>query len=177
MTKRPEPRPPAPAGSGADTDPSRAAIDAAIDAAIAENRDLRGATLPILHAIQDRLGYVPPAALDRIAKALNLSRADVHGVLTFYHDFRTSPPGRHVLKLCRAEACQAMGSEALAETLKSLAGTDFGSTSPDAAVTIENVYCLGNCACSPALMLDGSLEGRVTAGRLEEIVAEARAGK
>ena len=157
--------------------PSVESWSGAVEEALARHRGERGALLPVLHDIQDRTGHVPPAAHPRIADALGLSQADVHGVVTFYHDFRSRPPGRRVIKLCRAEACQAMGSEALAETLKSLAGTDFGSTSPDAAVTIENVYCLGNCACSPALMLDGSLEGRVTAGRLEEIVAEARAGK
>jgi len=171
VTKRPEPRPPAPAGSGADTDPSRAAIDAAIDAAIAENRDLRGATLPILHAIQDRLGYVPPAALDRIAKALNLSRADVHGVLTFYHDFRTSPPGRHVLKLCRAEACQAMGCERVERHLAERHGAAMHGTTSDGRLTVEPVYCLGNCALSPSLLLDGRVHGRVTPERLDALLA------
>src|ERR1700759_2740243 len=113
---------------------------AIIDLAIAENRALPGALLPVLHAIQDGLGFVPPDAVPRIAHALNLSQAEVHGVITFYHDFRSSPPGRHVLKLCRAEACQAMGSDALAARLTQRLGIAWKETSPDGALTIEPVY-------------------------------------
>ena len=145
-----------------------------IDDAIAANRTLPGALLPVLHAIQDALGFVPPDAVPRIAHALNLSQAEVHGVITFYHDFRTSPPGRHVLKLCRAEACQAMGSETLASRLTRKLGIDWKETSRDGAVTIEPVYCLGNCALSPALMLDGKLRGRITAEALDAIVDACR---
>jgi formate dehydrogenase subunit gamma len=158
-----------------------------IDDAIAANRTLPGALLPVLHAIQDALGFIPPDAVPRIAHALNLSQAEVHGVITFYHDFRSSPPGRHVLKLCRAEACQAMGSEALAARLiRKLGlersetgggpprGSDWRETSRDGAVTIEPVYCLGNCALSPALMLDGKLRGRITAEALDAIVDACR---
>ena len=144
---------------------------AKIDAAIAENRDLRGATIPILHAIQDRLGYVPPAALDRIAKELNLSRADVHGVLTFYHDFRSAPPGEHVLKLCRAEACQAMGCERVERHLAERHGAAMHTTTADGRLTVEPVYCLGNCSLSPSLLLDGRLHGRVTPERLDALLA------
>jgi len=127
--------------------------------------------LPILHAIQDRLGFLPPETAPRVADGLNLSRADVHGVITFYHDFRSAPPGRHVLKICRAEACQAMGAQALEARLKARLGIDFGQTTPDGAITLEPVYCLGNCALSPAVMIDGDLHGRVTPGRLDALLS------
>jgi formate dehydrogenase subunit gamma len=143
---------------------------AAVDEAIAQHAQLPGALLVVLHAIQDRLGYVPPDCLPRIALALNLSRAEVHGVITFYHDFRTSPPGRHVVRLCQAEACQSMGSEALAAHAKSRLGLDFHQTSANGALTLEPVYCLGNCACSPALTIDGRVHGRVTPERFDRLV-------
>jgi formate dehydrogenase subunit gamma len=145
-----------------------------IDEAIARNRALPGALLPVLHAIQDALGFIPSEAVERVAYALNLSRAEVHGVISFYHDFRSSPPGRHVLKLCRAEACQSMGSEALASRLQQRLGIEWKETSPDGALTIESVYCLGNCALSPAIMLDGRLRGRVTGEVLDDIVDACR---
>jgi formate dehydrogenase subunit gamma len=148
--------------------------NAIIDEAIAEKRMLPGALLPVLHAIQDALGFIPPGAVPRVAQALNLSQADVHGVITFYHDFRSSPPGRHVLKLCRAEACQSMGSEALESHLKRRLGIDWKETSRDGALTIEPVYCLGNCALSPAIMLDGKLRGRVTAEVLDGVIDACR---
>jgi formate dehydrogenase subunit gamma len=129
--------------------------------------------LPILHAIQDAIGYVPTEAIPRIATALNLSRAEVHGVITFYHHFRTSPPGRHIVQLCRAEACQSMGSAALAEEIKAQLGIDFHQTSADGTVSLEAVYCLGNCACSPAVMIDGQLHGRVTAQRFQQLLRTA----
>jgi formate dehydrogenase subunit gamma len=130
--------------------------------------------LPVLHAIQDAIGYVPPDAVPHIAHALNLSRAEVHGVLTFYHHFRSAPPGRQVVQLCRAEACQAMGGEALAARIKAWLGIDFHQTSADGAVSLEPVYCLGNCACSPAVMIDGTLHGRVTPERFEQLVSAKR---
>ena len=148
--------------------------NAIIDEAIAERRMLPGALLPVLHAIQDALGFIPPGAVPRVAHGLNLSQADVHGVITFYHDFRSSPPGRHVLKLCRAEACQSMGSEALESHLKRRLGIDWKETSRDGALTIEPVYCLGNCALSPAIMLDGKLRGRVTAEVLDGVIDACR---
>jgi formate dehydrogenase subunit gamma len=151
------------------------ASDQIIDAAIAENRALPGALLPVLHAIQDALGFVPPGAVPRIAHALNLSQAEVHGVISFYHDFRSAPPGRHVLKLCRAEACQAMGSDALAAHLTRRLGVEWKQTSHDGAVTIEPVYCLGNCALSPAIMIDGVLRGRITAEALDRVIEACRA--
>jgi formate dehydrogenase subunit gamma len=143
---------------------------AAVDEAIAQHAQRPGGLLVVLHAIQDRVGFVPPDALPRIALALNLSRADVHGVITFYHDFRTSPPGRHVVRLCQAESCQSMGSAALADHAKSRLGLDFHQTSADGAVTLEPVYCLGNCACSPALTIDGRVHGRVTPERFDRLV-------
>ena len=142
-----------------------------IDRAIADNRHLPGALLPILHAIQDGLGFLPPDAARRVADGLNLSHADVQGVITFYHDFRSAPPGRHVLKLCRAEACQSMGAQALEARLKVRLGIDFGETTADGAITLEPVYCLGNCALSPALMIDKQLKGRVTQERLDGLIA------
>jgi formate dehydrogenase subunit gamma len=149
---------------------TQASVEAAVDEAIARLGQLPGALLPILHAIQDRLGFVPADSIATIAHALNISRAEVHGVITFYHDFRTSKPGRHVLKVCRAEACQSMGAEALAAHFRKQRGVDFGETTADGAVTLEAVYCLGNCACSPAVMLDGRLHGRVTPARLDHLV-------
>ena len=145
----------------------------AIDEALAEHETRPGALLPILHAIQDAIGYVPTDAIPHIATALNLSRAEVHGVITFYHHFRSSPPGRHIVQLCRAEACQSMGSAALAEEIKAQLGIDFHQTSADGAVSLEAVYCLGNCACSPAVMIDGHLHGRVTAERFQQLLRTA----
>lgn len=149
----------------------------AVDAALARHRGVPGALLPVLHDVQDAVGFVPPEAHARIADALSLSRADVHGVVTFYHDFRSRAPGRHVVRVCRAEACQAMGSDAIAARVRAAAGADFGGTSPDGAVTLESVYCLGNCACAPSAMVDGNLVGRLTPDRAEQIVRDARAAR
>jgi formate dehydrogenase subunit gamma len=142
---------------------------------IEEMRGLEGPLLPILHGIQDEFGYVPQEVLPVIAEALNLSRAEVYGVVTFYHDYRNHPAGRHVLKLCQAEACQSMGSDAVAAQVKALLGIDFHETTRDGAVTLEPVYCLGLCACSPSAMLDGEVIGRLDAAKVDEIVAEVRA--
>ena len=133
-------------------------------------RRLDGAALPILHALQDAFGCVPQEAVPLIADALNLSRAEVHGIVTFYDDFRRAPPGRHVLKLCRAEACQSMGGDALAESAQEKLGVNFWETTRDGAVTIEPVYCLGLCACAPAAMLDGKPVGRITRDKLEKLL-------
>lgn len=147
----------------------------AVDAAVARWRSVPGGLMPLLHDVQDAVGFIPPEAHPRIAAGLNLSQADVHGVVTFYHDFRSAPPGRHVLKLCRAEACQAMGADALAERLERESGARFGETSGDGALTLAAVYCLGNCACAPSVQLDGRVIGRVTPERLDGIVASAKA--
>lgn len=149
-------------------------IAARTRAIVADLRFLEGPLLPILHEVQQEFGYVPQEAMPVIAEELNLSRAEVHGVVTFYHDYRDHPAGRHVLKLCRAEACQSMGGDALAERVKALLGIDFHQTTLDGGVTLEPVYCLGLCACAPAAMLDGEVYGRVDDRTAAELVAEAR---
>lgn len=141
---------------------------------IAANQHHDGPTLIILHALQDAFGHVPEPAIPLVAEALNLSRAEVHGVVTFYHDFRREPAGRHVLKLCRAEACQAAGGDALAARAESRLGIPLGDTTPDGQVTLEPVYCLGLCATAPSAMLDGRVVGRLDADRLDALVAEAQ---
>jgi formate dehydrogenase subunit gamma len=143
-------------------------------AIVSHLRSLEGPLLPILHEVQDEFGYVPQEALPVIAHELNLSRAEVHGVMTFYHDYRDHPAGRHVLKLCRAEACQSMGGDQMAERVKKLLGIDFHQTTLDGSVTLEPVYCLGLCACAPAAMLDGELYGRVDEETIAEFVEEVR---
>jgi formate dehydrogenase subunit gamma len=131
---------------------------------------LDGPLLPILHALNDRLGHVDERAIPIVADVLNLSRAEVHGVVSFYHDFRHAPAGRHVLKVCRAEACQAMGGDRLAGRFEAALGIAFGETTADGHVTLEAVYCLGNCALSPAVMLDGEVHGRVDEARARELL-------
>jgi formate dehydrogenase subunit gamma len=148
---------------------------AAVERACEEWQDEPGALLPILHAVQDAIGFVPPDALVLIAKAVNLSRAEVHGVVTFYHYFRTKRGGRHVVHLCRAEACQSLGAAALERHAKRSLGVDFHGTSADGAVTLEPVYCLGNCALGPALMIDEELQGRVSPERFDELIQSLRA--
>ncbi|MEW5789283.1 MAG: formate dehydrogenase subunit gamma [Pseudomonadota bacterium] len=128
--------------------------------------------LPALHRVQADLGHIPDAAVAELARAHNLSRAEVEGVIGFYHDFRRQPAGRHTLRLCRAESCQAMGGDALAEHASRVLGVEFGATTADGAVHLEAVYCLGNCACSPAVMLDGRLLGRVSPASLDALLAE-----
>lgn len=133
------------------------------------HRGLEGPLLPILHAIQVAFGFVPDSAVPQIAKALMLSKAEVHGVISFYHDFRSAPAGRHVLKLCRAEACQTMGADAVAGRIKAALGIDWHETTPDGRVTLEPVFCLGLCACGPAAMVDGRLIGRCDEGIVAEV--------
>lgn len=125
-------------------------------------KSLPGALLPVLHGVQEALGYVPENAVPLIARELNLSRADVHGVISFYHFFRNQPPGRKVIYLCRAESCQAMGAATLEQHIKQRLGVDFHQTTANGAFTLEPVYCLGNCACSPAMMVDDELKGRLS---------------
>ena len=143
-------------------------------AIVGELKGLEGPLLPILHEIQAEFGHVPQESLPVIARELNLSRAEVHGVVTFYHDYRDHPTGRHVLKLCRAEACQSMGGDPLAERVKALLGIDFHQTTLDGAVTLEPVFCLGLCSCAPAAMLDGEVFGRMDVETAREMIAEAR---
>lgn len=144
-------------------------------AIVNELKSLEGPLLPILHGIQDEFGYVPTESLPVIANALNISRAEVHGVVSFYHDYRREPAGRHVLKLCRAEACQSMGGDAVAARLQELLGIKFHETAKDGSVTLEPVYCLGLCACAPSAMLDGEVIGRLDNAKADEIVAEVQA--
>lgn len=142
-------------------------------AIIAEKQAMPGALLPILHALQEEFGYIDREAEPLIADILNLSRAEVHGVVTFYHDFRQKPAGRHVLKLCRAESCQARGSDALAARAEARLGVAFGNTTADGTVTLEPVYCLGLCSVSPAAMLDGKVAARLDETKLDALLAEA----
>jgi len=135
------------------------------------HRGMEGALLPILHAVQHAFGHVPADALPIIAKDQDITRAEAHGVMTFYHDFRDHPAGRRVLKICRAEACQAMGADALADHARAALGVDWHETTPDGAITLEPVFCLGLCACGPAAMVDGKLVGRADVAKLDKIIA------
>jgi formate dehydrogenase subunit gamma len=141
---------------------------------IQELERLPGALLPILHALQEEFGYVDKAAVPLIASALNLSHAEVHGAISFYHDFRREPGGSHTLKVCRAESCQAMGCESMIHHLESRLGVKLGQTTQDRSITLEPVYCLGNCALSPAVMLDGKLYGRVSSEVADFLIDGAR---
>ena len=140
-------------------------------AIVAAHRTQRAPLLVVLHALQEEFGYIDEAAVPLLAQELNLSRADVHGVVSFYHDFRRTRPGRHVIKVCRAEACQAMGAEPLAGHIRRRLGIDFHETTADGAFTLEPVFCLGNCALSPAVMLDGRLLGRIDAEHFDALSA------
>jgi formate dehydrogenase subunit gamma len=141
---------------------------------IQELERLPGALLPILHALQEEFGYVDKAAIPLIASALNLSHAEVHGVVSFYHDFHREPTGRHTLKVCRAESCQAMGCESMIRHVENRLGVQLGQTTEDRSISLEPVYCLGNCALSPAVMLDGKLYGRVSSDVADFLIDDAR---
>jgi formate dehydrogenase subunit gamma len=145
------------------------AIAKIIDEIVARVGDRPDSLMPLLHAVQDRLGYIPTDAVPEIARALNLSRAEVHGVISFYHDFRSAPAGRSIIRVCRAESCQAMGAVELATHIQKRLGIEFGQTSADGDYTLEPVYCLGNCACSPAIVVGTDIHGRVTPERFDEI--------
>src|ERR1035438_9473046 len=147
---------------------------AAVLAACTHLKKLPGALLPIFHAVQEALGYVPKDAVPLIAISLNLSRAEVHGVLSFYHYFRRGPSGRHVVHVCRAEACQSVGAVELESHAKKTLGVEWHGSTPDGAITLEPVYCLGNCALGPSLMVDEHLKGRVTPQRFDALVAQLR---
>ena len=144
---------------------------------IAVHQATPGGLLPLLHAIQDDVGYIPEESYAYISKALNLSVAEVHGVVSFYHHFRTQPPGKHILHICRAESCQAMGSEHLEIHAKSKLGIDYHQTSRNGNITLEPIYCLGTCALSPAVMLDEKVYGRVSRSRLDELIAASEAAQ
>lgn len=151
-------------------------MTATIQALIDAHRDQAGALLPMLHAIQDQLGYVPAEATPLLAKSLNLSRAEVHGVISFYHHFRSTPPGQHTLQICRAESCQSMGSRDLEAHAKAALGIDYHQTTADGAISLEPVYCLGNCACSPAVRVGDEVQGRMDTAQLDALIAELRQG-
>jgi formate dehydrogenase subunit gamma len=152
-----------------------AAQQAAIREVCTRLKSLDGALMPILHGVQASLGYVPQEAVPIIAAELNLSRADVHGVVSFYHYFRSERPGRHVVHVCRAEACQSVGAVALEAHARRILGIDFHQTTADGAISLEPVYCLGNCSLGPSVMVDEQLQGRVSPARFDELVAKARA--
>ena len=145
--------------------------------AIENTQHLDGALLPLLHQVQSDLGYVPEDQVPEIAKALNLSRAEVHGVISFYHSFRNKPKGKHVIEICRAESCQALGSRQLEATAKETLGIDFEQTTSDGEFTLQAVYCLGNCACSPAIKIDSQLHGRVTNENIVSLIENTRSGE
>lgn len=155
--------------------PAPAPTEEEIRGLVAPLASLEGPLLPMLHAVQEAWGHVPQGAVPVLADVLNISRAEVHGVISFYHDFRDHPAGRHVLKICRAEACQAMGGHAIAESALQKLGIGWHGTTPDGAVTVEPVYCLGLCACAPAAMVDGRVVGRLDDARIDRILAEVGA--
>ena len=150
-------------------------VETTAKAAAAEHGNAPDQLIEILHKVQQALGSVPEGAIPALAEALNLSRAEVHGVVTFYHGFRREPAGRHVLKMCRAEACQAMGGETLVKHAEGRLGIACGDTSADGRVTLESVYCLGLCATAPSAMMDGRVVGRLTAARLDALLKGAGA--
>ncbi|AJE46259.1 formate dehydrogenase subunit gamma [Celeribacter indicus] len=142
---------------------------------IAPLEALEGPLLPMLHRVQETYGYLPQTAHDPLCKAAGITRAELAGVISFYHDFKDAPQGRHVLRICRAEACQSMGGAGLAERLLAKLGLDWHGTTPDGRVTVEPVYCLGLCACAPAVMVDDTLVGRADEARVASALAEVRA--
>jgi len=147
---------------------------AAVEAIIAQRKATPGALLPILHDIQGVVGYIPPSIVPAIAEGLNISRAEVHGVITYYHFFRQHPVGEHVVQICRAEACQARGCEALADHAKELLGCDFHGTTDDNKFTLQTVYCLGQCASGPAIQIDDDLYARVSKEKFNSLIQAKR---
>ena len=145
-------------------------VTARVGEILSAHKGMEGALLPILHAIQADFGYIPQAALPIIAQDLNLSRAEVHGVMSFYHDFRENPAGSHVLKLCRAESCKSMGADRVAAHAQKALGIEWHETTTDGRVTLEPVFCLGLCACAPAALVDGKLVGRVDEAKIDSII-------
>lgn len=155
------------------TEQQGSSLENRVRAVVAAHRDERGALLPILHAIQDELGCVEPAVVPIVADELNVSRAEVHGVLSFYHDFRSEPAGATTVRICRAEACQSVGAEALVAHARERLGVSLGETTFDRSVSLDQVFCLGNCALGPSVQIDDRLYGRVDAERLDGLLDEA----
>lgn len=149
---------------------SAVALKEIVESAIESHSGKIGALLPVLHTIQDKFGHIPPESIPMIGRAMNLSRAEVHGVMSFYHDFRSEPAGEHILHLCRAEACQAMGSRELENHVKERLGIDYRETTSDGLFTLEPVYCLGNCACSPSLRVNDDLHAHVTPEKFDALI-------
>ena len=149
---------------------SAVSLQEIVESAIASHRGKVGALLPVLHSIQDKLGHIPKQAVPMIAQAMSLSRAEVHGVMSFYHDFRGEPAGKHIIHLCRAEACQAMGSRELEQHVMDRLGIGYGETTADGLVSLEPVYCLGNCACTPSIRVNDDIHARVTAQKFDELI-------
>ena len=145
-----------------------------IEQYVSAYKDTPGALLPLMHAIQDDIGYVPEDSYPFISKAYNLSVAEIHGFVTFYHHFRTHPTGKNVLQVCRAESCQAMGGEEIEMYCKDTLGIDYHQTTDDNLITLEPIYCLGNCACSPAVMINDNVIGRVSKKKIDNIIRIAR---
>lgn len=150
--------------------PDPSMVDAIVRGVLETLRDKRGALLPILHGIQNELGFIPDETVPIIARALNLTRAEVHGVVSFYHDFRQKKSGRRTVRICQAESCQAAGSDSVTTAAQEHLGVDFEETTPDGAFTLRKVFCLGNCALSPSIMVQGTVYGRVNPDRLREIL-------
>ncbi|PRC91659.1 formate dehydrogenase subunit gamma [Solimicrobium silvestre] len=148
-----------------------------VEAIIKERRSLPGAMLPILHGIQEKIGYIPAEVVPLIALELNLSRAEVHGVISYYHFFRQKPAGRHVVQICRAEACQANGADALVQHAKATLACDFHETTSDGEFTLEPVYCLGQCACGPAMTIGEDLYARVSNDKFNRLLSTKLAAK
>jgi len=158
------------APSTAQSSPTESQIQQVVAQALNHFSGQKGSLLPILHAIQHALGYIPDTAVPVVAQGLQLSRAEVHGVVRFYAHFRSTPPAGVVLEVCRAESCQAMGGERLADHARQKLGCDFHGTSANGDVSLEPVYCLGLCAQSPAVMIDGQPYARMTPARLDQLL-------
>jgi formate dehydrogenase subunit gamma len=152
-------------------------LEETVEAVVQQHAGQLGALLPMLHSLQARMGYIPEDAIPLIAKSMNLSRAEVHGVMHFYHDFRTEPAGDHIVQICRAEACQAMGSKKLESHVKNKLGIGYGETTSDGRYTLEPVYCLGNCACTPSIRVDDDIYARVTPDRFDELLDDLQANR
>ena len=149
---------------------SAVSLQEIVDSTIESHHGKVGTLLPVLHSIQDKLGHVPKEAVPMIAQAMNLSRAEIHGVMTFYHDFRSEPAGENIIHLCRAEACQAMGSRELERHVMESLGIGYGETTADGLVTLEPVYCLGNCACTPSIRINDEIHARVSSEKFDDLL-------
>jgi formate dehydrogenase subunit gamma len=156
---------------------SAKSLQEVVESAVNRHRGKIGALMPVLHSIQETLGFIPREAVPMLAGAMNLSRAEIHGVMSFYHDFRSEPAGAFTVQLCRAEACQAMGARELEAHARERLGVDFGETTPDGRFTLEPVYCLGNCACSPSIRIQDKTFARVSPEKFDALIAGLEAGE